>query len=42
MLLVAFTDVAAQVSLSHKLTAATAAGGFAAERRRLQQISINS
>jgi len=27
---------------SHELTAATATGGFAAERRRMQQISISS
>jgi len=32
----------ASVCLSHRSTAATAAGGFAAERRRLQQISIDS
>ena len=30
------------VRLSHRSTAATAAGGFAVERRRLQQILIDS
>ena len=30
------------VCLSHRSTAATVAGGFAAERRRLQQISVNN
>jgi len=30
------------VRLSHRSTAATAAGGFSTERRRLQQISIDS
>jgi len=36
-----WASVRPSVSLSHP-TAATAAGGFAAERRRLQQISIDS
>jgi len=36
------TDDGHSVYLSHRLTTATAAGGFAAERRRMKQISIDS
>jgi len=36
------TDDGHSVCLSHRLTTATAAGGFAAERRRMKQISIDS
>ena len=35
-------SVHSSVRLSHRSTAAMATGGFAAERRRLQQISIGS